>query len=367
MVTKDSGTIDNAPPPQENAVEEIKRELAEIAHTLNEKPFKPHPALTSGHAQTLGAYVWPRRITLRAHRKDVERFFETEPNVRLLAYCRWQEHRLDAPTMLVVHGLEGSSTSIYMLGAADKAFRAGFNVIRLNMRNCGGTEHLTETLYHSGMSGDFRACINELIEQDGLKRIFLVGFSMSGNIALKYAGEEGEDAPRELAGICVVSPSVDLHASANEIERRANWIYHQRFMASLRKRIRQKKRFYPELYDTRGLSRVRKLRQFDNRYTSIHGGFKDADDYYTRASSLSLIRDIRIPTLIIHAQDDPFIPFHPLRDASIKENPYVLLLAPEHGGHVGFLSDGATGAEDRFWAENRVVQFCKLLDEKISH
>lgn len=354
-------------PSQESKTEEIKRELAEIARTLNDKSFKPYPAFISGHAQTLAAYAWPRRFSLRAHRSDEERFFETEPNIRLLAHCRWQPQRLDAPTMLIVHGLEGSSSSVYMLGTASKAFSAGFNVLRLNMRNCGGTEHLTETLYHSGLSQDFRAIIRELIEKDGLKRIFLVGFSMSGNIALKYAGEEGASAPPELAGICAVSPSVDLHASAHEIERRSNWMYRQRFMASLRRRIRYKQRLYPEIYDTHGLWRVRSLRQFDDRYTSKHGGFTSADDYYTRASSISLIRHIRTPVLIIHAQDDPFIPFHPLRDDSVKENPYVLLLAPEHGGHVGFLSAEANGDKDRFWAENRVVEFCKLINEKISH
>lgn len=364
MMSEDTETLLDGAPSQESKVEGIKQRLASIARTLDEKAFKPHPAFVNGHAQTLGAYLWPRRFLLRAHRKDEERFFETEPNVRLLAHCRWQENRQDAPTMLVVHGLEGSSTSIYMLGTADKAFRAGFNVLRLNMRNCGGTEHLTETLYHSGLSQDFRAIINELIERDHLKRILLVGFSMSGNIALKYAGEEGEHAPKELAGICAVSPSVDLHASASAIERRSNWIYHQRFMSSLRQRIRHKKRLYPSIYDTQGLSRVRTLRQFDDRYTSKHGGFDGADDYYTRASSISLISRIRVPTLIVHAQDDPFIPFGPLRAASVKENSYVLLLAPEHGGHVGFLNDRTNGDEDRFWAENRVVEFCKLLDEK---
>ncbi len=338
--------------------------LFEVARALESRPFKPHPFFVNGHAQTLAGYAWPRRLLLLPKHGDEERMFEVEPGVRILAHCRWQtgapaveEH----PTMLLLHGLEGSSASRYMIGAAGKAFAIGFNVVRLNLRNCGDTEHLTPTLYNSGLSGDIRAVIKELIERDGLHRIFLVGFSMSGNIALKLAGEDSEDAPRELAGICAVSPSIDLSSCAEAINRRANWVYQQSFLRSLRRRIRNKQRLYPELYDTSDLHLVRTVRDFDERYTAVDGGYKDADDYYSRASALPLIPSIRVPSLIIHAQDDPFIPFEPLRDACVTTNPYVLLLATPHGGHVGFVAADTQG-EDRFWAENRVVEFCKLIN-----
>ncbi|HEV2913511.1 MAG TPA: alpha/beta fold hydrolase [Pyrinomonadaceae bacterium] len=341
--------------------------LAEVARVLASKPFKPHPLFVSGHAQTLAAYAWPRRALLLTGRADEKRIFEVEPGVRLLAHCRWQARapREEQPTILLVHGLEGSSASRYMLSAARKAFRLGFNVLRLNMRNCGDTEHLTPTLYNSGMSSDIRAVIRELIERDRLQRIFLAGFSMSGNIVLKMAGEDAGDAARELAGVCAVSPSVDLSSCAEAINRRANWVYQQSFLRSLRRRIRHKHRLYPELYDTTALSLVRTIRDFDELYTAADGGYRDADDYYSRASALPLIPQIRVPVLIVHAQDDPFIPFEPLRDARVTRNPYVLLLAPPHGGHVGFVAADKRG-EDRFWAEDRVIEFCSLLDSHLA-
>jgi predicted alpha/beta-fold hydrolase len=333
-----------------------------VRSVLNEKPFIPHRRFVNGHAQTLAAYLWQRRLERANHVNDEERLFEVQPGVRLLGRCRWFQERRDHPTLLVVHGLEGSAESHYMLGTADKAFRSGFNVVRLNMRNCGNTEHLTPTLYHSGLSGDIRAIVNEFIVVDGLRRIFVAGFSMSGNIVLKYAGEDGERSPAELKGVCAVSPSADLNACANAINSPSNWLYRQSFMASLRRRIRAKHRIYPQSYDVSGLSKVRTIRQFDDRYTAIDGGFRNADDYYEKSSALRLIKNIRKPTLIIHAQDDPFVPFKPLTDPDIAANPYVIMLAPEHGGHVGFVANKPI-PEDRFWAENRLVEFCGMVEQ----
>jgi predicted alpha/beta-fold hydrolase len=341
--------------------------LSEMTRVLEEKPFKPHPLFVNGHAQTLAGYAWPRRSSLlRAHRTDEERIFEVEPGVRLLAHCRWQSIPRDHPTIILVHGLEGSSASVYMLGTAERAFGAGFNVVRLNLRNCGDTEHLTPTLYNSGLSGDLRAIVHELIERDRLRRIFLVGFSMSGNMVLKLGGEDGASVPRELLALCAISPSVDLSICADTVEQRANWVYQRSFIRSLRRRMLYKQKLYPDLYDTSELHLVRTIRDFDNRYTALDGGYKDADDYYTRASALPLIGHIRIPSLIIHAQDDPFIPFHPLRHPSVADNPYTLLLAPLRGGHVGFVGADAKNGEGRFWAENRIVEFCQLVHARLA-
>jgi predicted alpha/beta-fold hydrolase len=339
-------------------------QLEMIARELQAKPFVPHPRFKSGHAQTFAAYYWPRRgVLLRAHQADEPRIFEVEPEVRLLAQCRWQKDRRAHPTIILIHGLEGSNSSIYMLGTSEKAFQKGFNVVRLNLRNCGDTEHMTPTLYHAGMSGDLRTILRELIEQDGLSNIFVAGFSMGGNISLLLAGEEAEVVPRELAGVCAVSPTIDLRACVDAIEWRSNRLYKYSFLRSMKKRIRRKQRLFPELYDTKGLSRIRRLRDFDERYTSRGGGFSNAEEYYERASALQFIRHIRTPALMIHAQDDPFVPFQPFRDPSIAENPYLLFLAPENGGHVGFVGAEANG-EDRFWMENRLVEFCKLVIEQ---
>jgi predicted alpha/beta-fold hydrolase len=347
--------------PQQN----LSARLAPPARAFRAKPFVPHRLFRGGHAQTIFAAL--RISRLRSPRDKDETFeprlVEVEPGARLLIKCRWQSDRSNAPTLLLIHGLEGSSESLYIRGTAGKAWRAGFNVALMNMRNCGDTEHLTETLYHSGMTGDIdRVLTEELAGREGLREIFVAGFSMSANMLLRLAADYGDEAPPSLAGVVAVSPPVDLSLCADALERRENALYLWRFMSSLRRRVRRKKRLYPALYDVRDLRRARTLRQFDDRYTAPHGGFRDAADYYERASSLTCIPRIKVPTLVIHAEDDPFVPAAPLLDSSFADNPNVLLVVTRHGGHVAFVSDTRED-EDRHWAENRVVEFCRMLSQ----
>lgn len=307
----------------------------------------------------MAAYAWPRRFRF-ASESDQERLFEVAPGVKVLAHCRWQTNPHDHPTIVVWHGIEGSTSSNYMQAMAEKGSHAGFNIIRVNFRNCGGTEHLTSTIYHGGLSADLGAVVTELIEKDRLSRLLLVGFSLGGNLVLKLAGEYGDNPPSEILAICAVSPSIDLRRSADMILKRSNWIYHQDFVRRLKNRIRTNHKLYPDVYDVSGLDEVRTLREFDDRFTARAHNFAGADDYYFRSSSIRVIDKIRLPTLIIHAEDDPFIPFEPMRDPAVANNPYILLLAPAQGGHVAFVGAKQNGDEDRFWAENRVIEFCKL-------
>jgi predicted alpha/beta-fold hydrolase len=338
----------------------------EIESALRRKPFHPHPLLKSGHAQTIGAQYWSRwQPAAHKPHSDEERTFEVAPGVRVLAHCRWQADRRAHPTLVVMHGLEGSSDSAPVRGTAHKAYHAGFNTLRLNLRTCGDTLHLTPTLYHSGLTGDLRAVVCELIARDGLTDIFLGGFSLSGNMTLKLAGDEGAQLPRELRAIFAVSPAVDLAACVIEIERRSNWLYQQHFVMNLRRRLRAAHKLYPERYDPRGIRAVRTIRDFDTRYTAPAGGYRDVDDYYARASALPRIADIRRPALVIHAQDDPFVPYASFRDAAFAANPYIVLLTPPHGGHVGFIAAAREAHADRFWAEHRIVEFCREVYEGI--
>ena len=333
--------------------------IEQLARELRAKPFVPHRIFSNGHLQTLSAYFWPGRFRLRDLTGDEERLFQVAPDAQVLARCRWQPARADRPTLLLWHGMEGSTSSAYMLTTATKAFAAGFNVVRFNVRNCGDTNHLTPTLYHAGLTDDVRVILRELIEGDGLKRILAAGFSLGGNMILKTGGEYGNQPPPELKGLCAISPSVDLRASATCISQPRNWIYQRSFLGRLKQRMRDKARLFPELYDDQDLPSIRSIEEFDNRFVAPAFGFADANDYYAKASSLPYIERIRIPTLIIHAQDDPFIPFAPLRSPAVAANPYVLLLAPERGGHVAFISANGND-EDRFWAENRLIQFLRM-------
>lgn len=346
--------------PMRLSEETVRRFLSKVERAFSQHAFKPHRFFQGGHIQTLVAYAWPRRFRLRA-KADHQRFFQVTPDTQVLAYCRWQPNPTDHATVVIWHGIEGSSDAVYMLATARKAFAAGFNIVRMNLRNCGDSEHLTPTIYHGGLTEDLRVVVEELIERDKFQRIFLVGFSLGGNMVLKLAGEYGDKPPREVLGVCAISPSVDLNASADLILRRSNWLYHTDFLRRLKIRISRKQKLFPERYDTTDIKSIRTLREFDDRYTSRAHGFEGAADYYYRASSIRVVDKIRVPTLIIHGKDDPFIPFVPLKDPKFAVNPYILLIAPEQGGHVAFVGT-RTNDEDRFWAENRVVEFCKLAN-----
>ncbi|MEK6323745.1 MAG: alpha/beta fold hydrolase [Acidobacteriota bacterium] len=330
-----------------------------ILEHLARTPFVPPPKLRNAHAQTLAGTLIPRRFKFVTESAE-PRYFDTAPGVRVLAHCSWQNERTTRPTLLILHGMEGSTESRYMLGTADKALAAGFNAVRVNTRNCGGTEHLTSTLYHAGLTEDLRHIISELGERDGLDEIYVSGFSLGGNVVLKLAGEYGSSTPHALKGVMAVSPTIDLNASADAIELRSNSVYNMRFVLSLRARMRRKARLFPERYDLSRLRGVWSIRKFDDVYTAPHSGFGNVANYYERASSLQFISRITVPTLIIHAQDDPFIPFASFMHRDIESNPNVALLAPEQGGHVGFIAADREG-EERFWSEVIAVEFVKLL------
>jgi len=324
------------------------------------RPFVPPPALRNAHAMTILGSKRPRQFSILAHTPE-RREFQTEPHTRVVAYCHWQPERQSRPTLLVIHGLEGSADATYVLGTASKAFAAGFNVLRYNVRNCGGTLHLTPTLYHSGLTTDLHHVTRELIERDGVSNLYLIGFSMGGNQSLKFAGELGEQAPPQLRGIVAISPPVDLEECSRAIMQRENFIYEIRFLLSLRRTMRAKNKHFPGLFDLTKFRDVRHLWDWDEAFQH-HNGFAGAKGYYQHASSLSYLPHIRVPTAIITAQDDPFIPYISFRDERLIGNPFIHLVDPRHGGHVAFCGSRQPD-EDRAWAENRAVEFCRLVQQ----
>jgi predicted alpha/beta-fold hydrolase len=317
------------------------------------KTFEPHPLLRNPHAQTLVSAFLPRRFPRLP--RSVPREFEVEPGTRIRGECHWQDAPRERSTLVLVHGLEGSSESGYMLGLAERAFVSGWNAVRLNQRNCGGTESLTPTLYNSGLSGDYRAVLAELIERDSLPEIFFAGYSMGGNLVLKMAGELAGEAPSQLRAVAGVCPCVDLGLCADAVGLRQNFIYQKHFVRSLKKRMRRKAELFPGKYDLGPMARVRTLREFDDKITARYCGFRDATDYYTRSSALRVASEIRVSTLIVTAQDDPFVPFASFSDPVVTNNAHIRVVAPEHGGHCSFISRYA--GEERFWAEACVMEF----------
>jgi len=282
---------------------------------------------------------------------------EVQPGIKVLCHCHWQSDRRNALTVVVVHGLEGSSESQYLLGTAEKGLAAGMNVVRMNQRNCGGTDHLAPTLYNSSLSGDVAAVAKNLIEHDHITRLALAGFSMGGNLVLKLAGEWGSTGPAQFLAVAAVCPAMDLAASADALHLKSNRLYEYYFVRKLRQRLREKARLFPEAFDTSRLRGVLSLRDFDDKITAYYCGFNGAADYYARAAAANVVDRIAVPALILHAANDPFIRILPETRRKILANPNITFIETEDGGHCSFLADPI--AYDGRWAEHQVVEFLR--------
>jgi len=318
--------------------------------------FEPRRFLRGAHAQTLAGFFLVRAIQLP---QPEARYVEVAPGVKILCHCHWQPDRSRTLTVIIVHGLEGSSDSSYVVGIADKALKAGMSVVRVNQRNCGGTDHLAPTLYNSSLSDDLVAVARNVMQQDQVGGFALVGFSMGGNLVLKAAGEWGQEAPAEFRAVVAVCPAIDLAASADALHLPANWIYEQYFVIRLRQRFRAKVRLFPGHFEACRLRGVRTLREFDDRVTAYYCGFAGADDYYARASASNVVDRVTVPALILHAGNDPFIRILPPTRAKIAANPNIAFVETADGGHCSFLAD-ANGYDGR-WAERQVVEFLRRV------
>jgi uncharacterized protein len=325
---------------------------------MTEKPnlpafdqFVPRRYLRNRHAMTLAGNFLPRKNSLP---EPEECLFQVADQAQVLCHCHWQPKPEQRPALIIVHGLEGSSLSQYVIGTGSKAWEAGMSVVRMNMRTCGGTERLTPTLYHSGLSSDVGAVLREVVKKKKLRRVGLVGYSMGGNLVLKLAGEVGSSAPTELKAVAAVSPAADLAASADAMHDWSNRIYEWKFLLGLMRRFRRKSMLHPDLY-TSVTRWPGSIREFDHVITARYCGFESADDYYHRAAAARVIEKIALPTLVVHSMDDPFIRFLPETREKMQANPNITLLETSHGGHCAFLAQ-PNGYDGR-WAERQIIHF----------
>ena len=301
-------------------------------------------------------YSWANPRDFPRLPKPVRRYFDVARATRVVADCHWHDERWAHATLIALHGLNGSSEAHYMRGLAAKAFARGMNVVRLNQRNCGDTEHLSEGLFHSGLTADAAHVIDELTRVDGLPAIGVAGYSLGGNLALKLAGEYGTNAPETLAGVAAVSPIIEISECTRALERPENWLYEWNFVRDLKRRMRRKHQCHPGLYDLAKLNAVKTVREFDETYTAPYFGFRDAEDYYHRASAMRVIDRIRVPALVITADDDPFVPSAPFHDPKVTGNAHIDLRISAHGGHCGFVGP-PSATDDGYRAENAIVAF----------
>jgi uncharacterized protein len=261
--------------------------------------------------------------------------------------------------LILVHGLEGSSESGYARSMAAAALEAGYVTHRYNMRGCGGSPWHPQANYHSGQTGDLLHVARERRRASGLP-IYLVGYSLGGNVVLKLAGELGESGPSLFRGVCAVSAPIDLAASVRATAKPSNILYRRRFIQKLKERVRKRNPLAPDLFPLEHLPNVRTIYQFDDLYTARIFGFGSADNYYRTQSSNQFLESIRVPTLLVQAKDDPMIPFESYGHPAFARNPFLRLVAVEYGGHLGFLSR----RRPRFWLDSLVTDWLAELGNK---
>lgn len=331
--------------------------------TVQTADFRPRRYLRNGHLQTIFGNYLPRANSLpapEAQLVEVSPATDYQISSQVLCHCHWQpeEVRAARPTVIIVHGLEGSSDSQYVIGNSNKLWRAGCNIVRMNMRNCGGTEALAPTLYHSGLSGDVDAVMRFFVDLHHLQSIALIGYSMGGNLVLKLAGDLGKAPPPQLRAVIGISPVIDLAPSSDALHLWQNRIYEKKFVRAMLRRFRRKASLFPRAFDPNRAVGISSLRDFDERIIALYAGFSGAEDYYHRVAAARVIDQIAVPTLILNSLDDPFIRIAPDTRDKILANPNITFLETAQGGHCAFLAqpDPAIGY-DGYWAEHTLLRF----------
>jgi hypothetical protein len=249
-----------------------------------------------------------------------------------------------------------------MMGIAEKGMAAGMNVVRMNQRTCGGTDRLAPTLYHSGRSDDIKAVARNLIENDGITRFALAGFSMGGNLVLKTAGEWGASGPREFKAVAAVCPAMDLAVSSDALHKPMNRLYERYFLWKLKARMRAKAECFPGKYDSTRLRGLKSLRDFDDKVTAYYCGFDGASDYYARAAATNVMDRIAVPAYILYAKNDPFIRILPETRRKIEGNPNIKFVETDGGGHCSFVAE--RDGYDGHFAERAVIEFLAAIKHR---
>jgi hypothetical protein len=317
--------------------------------------FRPPRWLAGGHRQTLAGFVLRRRLRWPHAFEDV--VIEADEDVRLVARATWQPRPSERPALVIVHGLGGSSESSYAVSAGRLAYALGWNVARMNMRGSGASEPLCPLLYNAGLDGDVVAVVREVAART--PRVALLGFSLGANLALLAASRGAAGLPAGLIGVVAVSPPLDLAAGVAALEQPGNRHYQRYYVRQLQRDYRARQRRRPDLFALGAERRVTTVRGFDETITAPHGGFRDADDYYSRSSSGPWLGRIERPALVVSAADDPMIPIGSVTRYLSAANGHVRHEVPPTGGHVGFVA--RSQAPGFFWAADRALAFLNDL------
>lgn len=312
------------------------------------------PLFRNPHILTILANFWPREYD-NSRFPMQDRLIRTDEDTQVLVQTQ-RPAGAPAGQVVLLHGLEGDGEAAYIRSMAWELLNAGFIAHRFHMRTCGGTGHLSKTLYHAGLTSDLLVFLETLHSEDAAADlpVFLIGFSLGGNVALKLAGELGET--ELIQGVCAISTPIDLAAGVRRIGRFDNRIYERRFLKRMRQRL-----FATGRYSREQLQSARTLYEIDDKITAPSFGFEGADHYYATQSAQGFLDRIRVPTLLIQAKDDTYIPFEMFQHPAIGSNPYLKLVATEHGGHLGFLMRRGP----RFWLDHVALEFIRNCIPKL--
>ena len=313
--------------------------------------YHPPFYLFNGHLQTIVPSLW-RSVPDVAYQR--ERLELPDGDFLNLDWSRLPEKQPIDSLVLVSHGLEGDASRPYMRGMVRALNRAGLDALAWNYRSCGGEMNRLLRSYHLGDTDDLDLVVRHALATGRYQRVYLVGFSAGGNVTLKYLGEDSGRLPAEVKRAAVFSVPTDLQASSVHISRPQNQVYLRRFLKSLREKVRAKAELLPGQVDLNGIEELRDFEEFDSRYTAPMHGFDSAAAYYLSASSGRYLSGIRVPTLLVNAQNDPFLPESCFPREVASASPFVFLETPPEGGHVGF-PEGSPDGE--YYSERRAVEF----------
>jgi hypothetical protein len=305
------------------------------------------PFFSNGHIQTVFPALF-RKVTGVHYQR--ERIITPDDDFLDLDWAKVGSHRM----AILSHGLEGSTERNYIRGMIKALHKRGWDALAWNYRGCSGEPNKKLYSYHSGATEDLHTIISHVMAQNTYSEMVLIGFSLGGNITLKYLGERGHQVNSLIKKAVAFSVPCDLRSSAMIMAQPSRRIYMKSFLRTLRKKIQIKMQMMPGQICDDGYRRIKTFKQFDDRYTAPIHGFKDAEDYWEKASSKQFLRHIRIPTLLVNAKDDPFLagPCFPIEEA--EANPNFFLEIPESGGHLGFITFNNDG---EYWPESRAMSF----------
>lgn len=303
-------------------------------------PFK------NGHLCTMFPALFRKPKLIKDYRRER---IETSDNDFL--DLDWMDNKKKR-VVIISHGLEGHTDRQYIIGMANQFYLAGFDVLAWSYRGCSEEINRKLQMYHSGATYDLDEVVQH-VESIGIQEIYLVGFSLGGNLTLKYLGEYNRLSIK--AGVAFSVP-LDLHTGSLKIKQRQNWIYNKRFLRSLKKKVIMKNEQFPDQISLEPFKKIKNLMDFDDAYTAPIHGFENALDYYEKSSSKSFLKNIKVPTLVINAMNDPFLSDECLDHTLFESLEHVHFETPEHGGHVGFVTRNQQGI---YWSEQRALAFCE--------